>query len=1210
MNINPEKFRYNSAFTPKANVSSIKFGYDEPALEVELNELQDIQNESRKSLARRLMPSGFLELVSKDFNGTPIIYNPNDRMNDKLNAIAIAPSKAIVNGIEIILSGNFSTDGYDNYILLDLGEAPKTGTRDDLIYLEVWYESVSSEDPINAYGYINGDTINYSLLDSRVQQETSRRVCLRYDIKVANNIDFKSFPNGFGYTDINNFSNIQATVDGKLGYDYNSRLIFRPASDDIFKNCEFYKDYNLYVAGRSDYTFKNGDILGKYIFAIPMFKVHRRNQQDYTLSNYNGARSKLYRYNDDTSAVHGDLIGKIRPDKLYYDAIYAQDMLDLRRTIALGTLAPNYYLQSGLNKLLHGELQTNKKVETRRVQFGRESIDMTTNTNLVFAATYDDMTLTPMAIPNIANSTVTYDGKKPEYKDSVSGYGCYIDGTAVIKYGVTGLKSSTGTINFFMEPYWNGYDDTVQQILSVLDLNDNPVFTLVKNKSQLVFKQYSDISINNATDVVTQAVADLTENLIFAKQIYHIRISWSNDAKLNRALIYINGNVVGSTAYMGSKLTPARLVIGSADKVDQGLILEELTAYNVSYEQNLSNGVYTYVGNSYWPTLPDDFIDNKSLIYPSFNGLYRNFSDNAIEQNDTLVILESEKKDDKATGKFTLSSPYMHPILKEPTAYIIQGNTDKDGHIITAKGTWSQVEDTWYFVAEDTSLEKIIVNYSIKLPNGNGGEDLPNEMLAAGIVTSDTIKAECSFARINTDALREVAYANPSRVSAEIDRAYDKATTNRLTTDCYARLLYYHKSGDGTNHYEIPYNIYGYDIIGIINCSNRRITKIERIAPAENIVGRYVITLSKNVAYGDVVEFVIALGGITFDYETQTKTLVANIHKAKMVSVTCDGVHNEFIVPCYEPNGNGGVLKSVFNFVSNTLDETGKVIKQENKYACYVDNQMFPLLQDRNADGNLKDTYSNQLAEMQVDASSFGTPFLKITLAWTPPEKTVLTIPVLTSYQPTVNDVISVWYAHVPYQGILSRNHKSLRRISDWKYFVTTLSSGNKTLNIDENNYYSLNNIINRLPGGNAYASIITGEKINIVNKSVKADSNTELQFMHDVIYASTNNNFDESFIELDTDFDVYRITSGFQDERLNTTMKPFKLYFNDCTEAIKKYTGMASLVIDEQGQLLLFVIGCLNNNSTDASKENMLVPTYGDLYRIPSLPIIVQQMN
>ena len=65
-------------------------------------------------------------------------------------------------------------------------------------------------------------------------------------------------------------------------------------------------------------------------------------------------------------------------------------------------------------------------------------------------------------------------------------------------------------------------------------------------------------------------------------------------------------------------------------------------------------------------------------------------------------------------------------------------------------------------------------------------------------------------------------------------------------------------------------------------------------------------------------------------------------------------------------------------------------------------------------------------------------------------------------------------------------------------------------LNIDENNYYSLNNIINRLPGGNAYASIITGEKINIVNKSVKADSNTELQFMHDVIYASTNNNFDE----------------------------------------------------------------------------------------------------
>ena len=84
-----QHFRYNSAFDSKASVNRLTFSSDKPLLEVELNEMQDIQNANLKSLARMLVPSGFIELKTKDFNGEDIIYNPSDGLYDKLNHIAV-----------------------------------------------------------------------------------------------------------------------------------------------------------------------------------------------------------------------------------------------------------------------------------------------------------------------------------------------------------------------------------------------------------------------------------------------------------------------------------------------------------------------------------------------------------------------------------------------------------------------------------------------------------------------------------------------------------------------------------------------------------------------------------------------------------------------------------------------------------------------------------------------------------------------------------------------------------------------------------------------------------------------------------------------------------------------------------------------------------------------------------------------------------------
>ena len=113
--------------------------------------------------------------------------------------------------------------------------------------------------------------------------------------------------------------------------------------------------------------------------------------------------------------------------------------------------------------------------------------------------------------------------------------------------------------------------------------------------------------------------------------------------------------------------------------------------------------------------------------------------------------------------------------------------------------------------------------------------------------------------------------------------------------------------------------------------------------------------------------------------------------------------------------------------------------------------------------------------------------------------------------------------------------------------------------------------------------------KLNHLADSLEDDSNPQLFFIKDIIYASNNNQLDNSFFELDTDISISRVTSGFQDERLILSGNDFKVYFPGCKEDITKYTGMACLVMDENGQLLIFVIGCLNNNDISGIKSKQI---------------------
>jgi len=1401
-----ERFRYFSAFNDHVNLQSIIFSNNSPLLELELNELQDIQNKNRQNLARILIPSGFIELVDKSFLSSAIIYQPTDNLNNViLNSIAIAPCKAIINGIPVNLVGNFTTQQAGNYLLLNLGEAPETGTREDLVYLEMWLERASYKDTFKFEGNINGNYVNYNILDSRVQDETSRRVIVHYSIKVAQNINFNKFPNGFGYNSINDFSNIQATANGEFNT-YHRELIYKPADFLAFRDQPFYKDNNLYIAGLPNHDLNSNKVIGNFIFALPMFRIKRRNKQAYSLQNYNGSRTIIYQYNDIPSSAYGDLLNNIRPDHYYYDVIAENDIVDLRKTV-LNNVSYTHYLNQGLKELFTGKLCTKDKAQVRRVQFGRQYVDYSENDNVILHVEFDG-NIDPDELDDYS-STVSMESNEilyePIYKDAVIAKGLYIDGRAEYKYIIDACNINKGTLDFYTQFLYNGHTDINQTLFTIVDVNGNIIFKCIKENDQLILKvnrTYDILNDDNNKD--GSLIIDLKNTLIFAKQINIFRIAWDSDPSKSYIIFYINGSFIARISYIGSVLIPHALIIGdkndaknyanliitdeekeedqnfyitnnqdidisdlseeqiqqltgklllndnivfaniagqrypigtidvtdeesnntnaeninndihSSDednndlqldvdnltdndinsllnnektrilllnrlknfrknekkiylqKINQkrvnhnyGFIIEELVLYNNTYEQNITTDNTAYFINEYWPGLPNDFIKGSAKILPSFNSLYRGFGDIRLEQNEIIQVLNGEN------GLFSLPISIDIKINTEPIVYKSTGEVDLDGNILTVSGTWYSFDEEWIFQADDITITSVVVQYTIEVPAGNGVSDMPEEILAAGYVTDSDIYEECSFARKNDTNFRLVNYFHSTVLEDSIDQLYDYHT-DRTTHQSFARILYYHKIGNGTNEYFIPNKLYGYPVLYVLYVSNKQVRNIKKINDTEEKSGQFIVYLQQSVTLGENIEFVLALGGTTFDYDVHTKTLVSNILRTQIISFNTDGIHNQYLLPIYTQNG--GVLQSVCSIID--IDDEGNEIF---KYACYVDGEMYPFRAIRNADESVNvstdpiqdnsQEYQTsigayQLAQLSINNTSWHTPFLKITFNYTPAENAKVEIPILVSYQPTQYDVLSLWYTYTPYQGILSNNTKKLKRLTDWKYFITTLSSGGEALSAKYDNVNSLNNLVNRLPGGNTYASYLTGEKIifntdipigqsqNLYNnyimtnqelnddidsidelnlvlnnntdveiniadkikKYLKSDGNYELRFLNDALFTSVDHKFDDYFFELDTSFEINKQTIGYQDDTLKYTFNNFKVYLPDSLVGISKYTGMACIVVDELGQLLLFIIGSINNNQltyNNKTTHNIIEPVYGDLFKLSGLPTI-----
>ncbi|WP_425057607.1 hypothetical protein SCACP_21240 [Sporomusa carbonis] len=288
------------------NFSAVMWQQGKPPLDSELNLLQQIQNHLRAEMVRAILPSGILQMdVQTD------ITSP-------LNSIRISNTIACVNGWLARINGANRTDDASDIIF---PEAPYSGVRYDLAFIEFWFEEVApsgspetDSEAVYRYGGVQSGTLANDLQDPTAGDETTRRLQFRWRLRTVSDIDFTTYPKGVNHT---------ARVKAWGGNAGDTNYVFSSSVADTA----------LFVAG--DGSAAACDALKcatGYVYALAFFKVMRRNQAAYdAITNPDGAPG--YGATNTT------------PSQLYHNVIVAQD------------IKPIFY-QTGIRDRLHPEMDS------------------------------------------------------------------------------------------------------------------------------------------------------------------------------------------------------------------------------------------------------------------------------------------------------------------------------------------------------------------------------------------------------------------------------------------------------------------------------------------------------------------------------------------------------------------------------------------------------------------------------------------------------------------------------------------------------------------------------------------------------------------------------------------------------------------------------------------------------------------------------------
>lgn len=545
-------------YTPHG-VNMVRFGEKRPLLEIELNELQQNFIQMSAENIRQSTFTGFLQM--NNFGG---YVKP--KQSDNINKFFLTDFQEKVDIINL--------DGYTmplrnsaghGDIQIDLPEPPTSGVENNLVFLEFWNADVSHEKPIYRYGNVDNEIEDIFKIDPRIGIETTRRTQLRWRIRTIRDVDFNIYPKGV--TD----PRVVAIAEAELK---TSEYRFKPMENDPF----------IYRAGEETQKAKEDlRTIDGYVYAVPLFRVKRRNSSGFTEVNPNGA-------------IKFDGALSDRPDGLFADVIDQRDIVDLRNKISLNGF--NY------DKLLHQEFDKFLRTENGELALSKtyHGIPHTPSENKVFLATFDGSSVAEIG----GQTNVTNDRFVP----TPTGLGTNLEGAEATPTPITGVNKAEGEITLLVN------FDTVSKFeqtgyVSILDDNDNPVFQLLNNGRYIVGE------------------ADGGNGKIEFKQhllgYHYVTLAWKDplDGSMGKLELYIDGNLQQSRGYKVGTKVPSKIILG------YGSVLGHLQYNNSVTVSDIS------ISNKYectFPNMPKDFKLGFANLAPKFNRQRRIFGEGQVSQ--------------------------------------------------------------------------------------------------------------------------------------------------------------------------------------------------------------------------------------------------------------------------------------------------------------------------------------------------------------------------------------------------------------------------------------------------------------------------------------------------------------------------------------------------------------------------------------------------
>jgi len=383
----------------KTGFKNVIFKPGKPPLDSELNFVGDLAEGLSKKQLELLHNSGFFtnpSIYSTGYDNSGTNFGIN--LTTSPNLLIFKNPHNVPMGVNILgdvvmLGGSNCTNASQAFVTLP--PPPGSGSREDLVFLEVWYQQIVSQ------SYTNRPVVgikNAQLVVGQLYQIASLGTSTNADWAAIGvigtptvGLTFTASATGAGSgtgtvttnSQVYAYGNIQSglpTVPDNIYYSlintqttdriqvqYSIRVVpgvnFGVYPDGINDNSTVFgqaamplqstygyaphpTDAGLYVAGDGSPSAQTA--LGSddgYVYAIPLVRVHRRNAAPFSLSNLNGAGRSVAQGNSD------------RPDGYFNDKIEIGDIEDLRHSIA-PDFNPREILELNFDALLRGQLGT------------------------------------------------------------------------------------------------------------------------------------------------------------------------------------------------------------------------------------------------------------------------------------------------------------------------------------------------------------------------------------------------------------------------------------------------------------------------------------------------------------------------------------------------------------------------------------------------------------------------------------------------------------------------------------------------------------------------------------------------------------------------------------------------------------------------------------------------------------------------------------